>query len=97
MIYSTPYPPSFHPSLPPSHPHLYPPSHVPLPPSPSRVTSVNRISFGSTDSSSVGVYTGEQCVIQLIPHLNLNAPRLQQILQGTCLTIIEFQLEHYCT
>lgn len=48
-----------------------------------RVTSVNRISFGSTDSSggSAGVYTGEQCVIQLIPHLNLNAPRLQQILQ----------------
>jgi neurofibromin 1 len=42
-----------------------------------RVTSVNRISL--SDSSST--YNGEQCVIQLIPHLNLNAPRLQQILQ----------------
>ena len=44
------------------------------------VTSVNRISFGSVESSTSS--TSEACVIQLIPHLNLNAARLQQILQG---------------
>ena len=43
-----------------------------------RVTSVNRVlSSQSTDMAS-----SELCVIQLIPHLNLNAARLQQILQG---------------
>ena len=48
-----------------------------------RVTSVNRLSFGVGDSSTSGSnYNSEQCVIQLIPHLNLNAARLQQILQG---------------
>lgn len=55
-----------------------------------RVTSVNRIQLGGgVDAGSGGVggstssgYNGEQCVIQLIPHLNLDASRLQQILQG---------------
>ena len=44
-----------------------------------RVTSVNRVlsSQGGDAASS------ELCVIQLILHLNLNAARLQQILQGT--------------
>ena len=53
------------------------------------MTSVNRLPFGSDGGSgsggggsSGGGYNGEQCVIQLIPHLNLNASRLQQILQG---------------
>lgn len=43
-----------------------------------RVTSVNRAlsSQGSDGASS------QLCVIQLISHLNLNAARLQQILQG---------------
>ena len=41
-----------------------------------RVTSVNRV-LAQTDTSS-----SEFCVIQLIAHLNLNAARLQQILQG---------------
>ena len=43
-----------------------------------RVTSVNRVlsSQGGDAASS------ELCVIQLILHLNLNAARLQQILQG---------------
>ncbi len=53
-----------------------------------RVTSVNRLPFGppdtsgNTNSGNNSSYHGEQCVIQLIPHLNLNASRLQQILQG---------------
>ena len=41
------------------------------------MTSVNRVLTQSGDTSS-----SEFCVIQLIPHLNLNAARLQQILQG---------------
>ena len=41
-----------------------------------RVTSVNRV-LAQTDTSS-----SEFCVIQLISHINLNAARLQQILQG---------------
>lgn len=46
-----------------------------------RVTSVNRAlsSQGGDGASS------ELCVIQLILHLNLNAARLQQILQGKLL------------
>ena len=50
----------------------------------SRVTSVNRVTLqsgASSDNSS----TDQFCVIGLIQHLNLNAARLQQILQGLCL------------
>ena len=43
-----------------------------------RVTSVNRVLSQGGDGAS-----SELCVIQLILHLNLNAARLQQILQGT--------------
>lgn len=43
-----------------------------------RVTSVNRVLSSQTGDST----SSEFCVIQLIPHLNLNAARLQQILQG---------------
>ena len=53
-----------------------------------RVTSVNRIS--SLGESSSGSYSAEQCVVQLIPHLNLNAPRLQQILQGMGLRLYKW-------
>ena len=49
-----------------------------------RITSVNRVlsSQGGDGASS------ELCVIQLILHLNLNAARLQQILQGTYMYIL---------
>lgn len=64
-----------------------------------RVTSVNRINLagvggGDTSTGVGGAYSAEQCVIQLIPHLNLNAPRLQQILQGIYLNIEYIEREN---
>ena len=53
---------------------------------------MNRLPFGGSGDAAGGgtggggsvggAYNAEQCVIQLIPHLNLNTSRLQQILQG---------------
>ena len=43
-----------------------------------RVSSVNRVLSSQCGDGA----SSELCVIQLIPHLNLNAARLQQILQG---------------
>ena len=59
-----------------------------------RVTSVNR----ALSSQSGDVASSELCVIQLILNLNLNAARLQQILQGIYSTYIHVYVHiHTCT